>query len=71
MTLKHFNVTVRRFNPNGNGESEEFVLPVDSPDAEHAVSSTLANAISWTTKTSGTSLEPIAFQAVAITERES
>lgn len=69
MELKHFNVTIRAFDPTGNGKSQEYVLPVDSPDAEHAASSTLANAISWTTKTSGSNALPIAFQCIAIVER--
>ncbi len=71
MQLKKYNVTIRRFNPTDDGSVEEFVLPVDSPDAEHAASSTLANAISWTTKTAGGSLLPVAFQAIAVVERES
>ena len=69
MQLKKFNVTIRRFNPNDPGSAEEFVLPVDSPDAEHAASSTLANAISWSTKIAGNTPLPLAFQCVAIAER--
>ncbi len=69
MQLKKFNVTIRRFDPTNTGSGEEFVLPVDSPDAEHAASSTLANAISWSTKTDGKTALPVAFQCVGITER--
>ena len=69
MQLKKFNVTIRRFNPTAPGSEEEFILPVDSPDAEHAASSTLANAISWSTKISGDSPLPVAFQCISIAER--
>ncbi len=69
MQLKKFNVTIRRFNPNDPGSAEDFILPVDSPDAEHAASSTLANAISWSTKISDSSPLPIAFQCIAVAER--
>ncbi len=52
MTLKPFNCTIRIFDPADGSTIEEHVLPVDSPDAEHAAASTLANAASFTTKTS-------------------
>ena len=45
--LKHYNVTIRRFDPaQGPQSGQDFVLPVDSPDEEHAIASTLANAAS-------------------------
>ncbi len=68
--LRKYNVTIRRFNPQlGLASGEDFILPVDSPDQEHAVSSTMANAVSFTTKTSGSSLLPVAFTCTAIAER--
>lgn len=70
-TLKKFNVTIRRFDPHrGLDSGESFVLPVDSIDAEHAISSTLANAVSWTTKAQGGNVLPVAFCCVAIEERK-
>lgn len=69
MEIKKFKVTVRRFDPTGSGEGEEFVLPVDSPDAEHAASSVLANLISWTPKTSGGTILPVAFRCIDVAER--
>ena len=69
-TLKRYIVTIRRFNPaQGPTSGEQFVLPVDSPDAEHAIASTLANAVSFTTKSSGGSPLPVAFLCTAIAER--
>ena len=72
-TLKNFNVTIRRFNPEqGPTSGEEFILPVDSPDEEHAIASTLANAASFSTKfdkTSGGSPLPLAFMCTAIATR--
>ena len=53
MDLKPFNCTIRIFNPMSGETLEEHVLPVDSPDAEHAAASTLANAASFTAKTEG------------------
>lgn len=69
MELKKFNVTIRVFDPIGKGKMQEYVLPVDSPDAEHAASSTLANAISWTTKIAGDAPLSVAFQCIAVAER--
>ena len=47
MQLKPFNVTVCIFEPAKGLESgQTYVLPVDSPDAEHACASTIANAAS-------------------------
>ena len=75
MQPKKFNVTVRRFDPTQGPQSgEEFILPVDCPDAEHAVSATLANLIAWTPKTEtppeGATLKPIAFLATKVEERK-
>ena len=70
MDLKEFNVTIRRFDPTfGPENGEEFVLPVDSPDEEHAVSATLSNAVAFTTKVKGSELLPIAFCCFGIEER--
>ena len=47
MQLKPFNVTVCIFEPAKGLESgQTYVLPVDSPDAEYACASTIANAAS-------------------------
>ena len=71
MQLKKFNVTVRRFDPKqGINNGESFVLPVDSPDEEHAVSAAMSNAVAFTTKVQGTSVLPIAFCCTAVSERE-
>ena len=68
--LRKFNVTVRRFDVHKGIESgEDFVLPVDSIDEDHAIASTLANAISWTVKAQGGAVLPVAFCCVAIEER--
>ncbi len=49
--LKKFNVTVRRFDPaKGLASGMDFVLPVDSPDEEHAVSAAMSNAVAFTPK---------------------
>ena len=70
MPLKPFNVTVKVFDPAAGLDSgETYVLPVDSPDAEHACASTLANAASWTPKTVGGEAKPIAFCAVKVEAR--
>lgn len=69
-TLKPFNVTIRVFEPDRGLESgTTYVLPVDSPDAEHACASTLANAASFTEKTEGGKVRPVAFCAVDVSER--
>ena len=68
--LKPFNVTIRVFDPRpGMDGGEDYVLPVDSPDAEHAAASTLANAASFTTKTDGTAVRLVAFSCTHIEER--
>ena len=69
--LKKYNVTIRRFDPKKGLESgENFMLPVDSPDEEHAISSTLANAVAFTKKSQGTELLSVAFCCVGIQERK-
>ena len=45
------------------------MLPVDSPDAEHAVASTTANAASFTKKTEGCKALPVAFTCVRVEPR--
>ena len=68
--LKKFNVTIRRFDPRKGMESgEDFVLPVDSPDEEHAISSTLANTVSWTVKSQNGAVLSVAFCCTGIQER--
>ena len=68
--LKPFNVTVRRFD-SGKGLSSvvDFVLPVDSPDAEHACASTIANASAFSKKVDGGKPLPLAFTCVKIEKR--
>ena len=52
--LKGFNVTVRRFDPaKGLAGSTDFMLPVDSPDEEHAASAAMSSAVSFTCKVKG------------------
>lgn len=68
--LKSYNVTVRRFDPaKGPASGDEFVLPVDSPDEEHAIASTIANAASWPGKVVNGRPLPVAFMAVRIARR--
>lgn len=68
--LKPYNVTIRRFDPaRGPASGEEFVLPVDSPDEEHAIASTIANAASFSRKADGGRVLPVAFMAVRVTRR--
>ena len=70
MELKKFNVIVKRFNPGeGQTSGETFVLPVDSPDEEHAVSAAMSNAIAFSTKVEGSSPLPVAFSCVGIEMR--
>lgn len=70
MDLKKFNVTVRCFNPElASDRGREFVLPVDSPDEEHAISAAMSNAVAFTTKRNGDKVLPIAFCCIAISER--
>ena len=69
--LSRFDVTVRRFDPAGPpGNGQLFVLPVNSPDAEHAIASTLANAAAFSRKTDDAGRPaPVAFMAVKIERR--
>ena len=64
--LKAFTCTIRVLDPGTGATIEEHRLPVNSPDAEHAAASTLANAASWTPKTDGAAVRPIAFSCTAI-----
>lgn len=68
--LTPFEVTIRVFDPaKGVDSGTTYVLPVDSPDAEHACASTLANAASFTPKTEGGTVRPVAFMALEVRER--
>jgi hypothetical protein len=67
--LKHYNVTIRRFDPARPASAQEFVLPVDSPDEEHAIASTIANAASWAGKVADGRPLPVAFMAVRVAPR--
>ncbi len=71
MDLLPFNCTIRVFDPVSGADLEEHVLPVDSPDAEHAAASTLANAASFTMKTEagGMAVKPVAFCCIKIEPR--
>ncbi len=65
--LKHYDVTIRRFDPTQGGSSgETFVLPVDSPDEEHAIASTIANAAAFSKKVQAGRPLPLAFMAVQV-----
>ena len=68
--LKNFHVTIRRFDPaRGLGSGTDFVLPVDSPDEEHAVSAAMSNAVAFTRKTEGSRVLSVAFACVAVAPR--
>lgn len=68
--LKQYNVTVQTFNPDAREEAEqEYVLPVDSPDEEHAISAAMSNAVAFTTKVEGSTIKPVAFRCVTVTAR--
>lgn len=70
MALKPFRCTIRVFDPGTGRTVAEHVLPVDSPDAEHAAASTLANAASFTAKTDGgMTVRPVAFCCTQIEAR--
>lgn len=70
MELKQFNVTVRRFDPTGGfADGKDVVLPVDSPDEEHAVSAAMSNAVAFTRKTEGSGVLPVAFACIAVAGR--
>ena len=69
MQLKSYNVTVRRFDATRPAdEGETFVLPVVSPDEEHAISATLSNCVAFTPKFQGGAVQPLAFMCVSIAE---
>ena len=71
MELKPYTVAVRVFDPaKGLDSGETYLLPVDSPDAEHACASTLANAASFTRKVEDGRAVPVAFCAVEVRERD-
>lgn len=68
--LKPFNVTIRVFDPTkGIASGQDYVLPVDSPDAEHAIASTTANAASFTKKADGGKALPVAFTCIKVEAR--
>ena len=68
--LKPFNVTIRVFDPTkGLDAGQDYVLPVDSLDADHAVASTTANAASFTKKIEGGKVLPIAFTCIKVESR--
>ena len=70
MGRKRFTVTVRVFDPNkGPASGHDYVLPVDSPDAEHAASSTMANAVSFTIKVENGKALPVAFVCMKVEPR--
>lgn len=68
--LKPFLVTIRVFDPSrGMENGQDYVLPVNSPDAEHAVASTTANAASFTKKVEGGRALPVAFTCIRVEAR--
>ena len=68
--LKRFDVTVRRFDPaRGLSSGTDFVLPVDSPDEEHAASAAMSNAVAFTRKWQGGQVRSGAFACVAVCPR--
>ncbi len=67
--LRPFACTIRVFDPATGETIAEHVLPVDSPDAEHAAASTLANAASFTPKTDGSLVRSVAFSCIAVEPR--
>ena len=70
MDLKPFTCTIRVFDLESGRTIAEHDLPVESPDAEHAAASTLANAASFTPKTDGgMTVKPVAFACIGIAAR--
>lgn len=68
--LRRFTCTIRVFDPTDGTVIAEHALPVDSPDAEHAVAATLSNAASFTrTIEEGLVVRAVAFACVAVEER--
>ncbi len=53
----------------GVGHGQDHVLPINSPDDEHAIASTTANAASIKTKTGGGRPLPVAFTCVKFEPR--
>ncbi|WP_419804536.1 hypothetical protein [Terriglobus sp.] len=71
MNLKQYNVTVRCFNPDERtSRGQIFILPVDSPDEEHAISAAMSNCIVFTTKSRLGVLIDIAFQCIDVSRRQ-
>lgn len=71
MDLQKFEVTVRCFDPRVGPESgADYVLPVDSPDAEHAISAAMSNAVAFTPKTDGDRTADVAFWATGVRRRD-
>ena len=68
-TLTPYACMIRVFDPVTGATIAEHVLPVDSPDAEHAAASTLANAASFTTKINGMDVRQVAFCCTAVAVR--
>ena len=68
--LRPYDVTIKVFDPTkGLDSGDTYVLPVDSPDAEHACASTLANAASFVPKTEAGQAKTVAFCAVEVKAR--
>ena len=67
--LKPFNATVQSGDPDTGRFIAEHVVPVDSPDAEHAAASIMSNAFSFTTKTRGGVRLPVASRVMKIKPR--
>ncbi|QQV79449.1 hypothetical protein H5J25_19825 (plasmid) [Sphingomonas aliaeris] len=67
--LKPFACTIRVFDPASGETVATYMLPVDSPDEEHAAASTLANAASFTPKTDGDVVRSVAFCCTAVEPR--
>ena len=68
--LRKFNVTVRRFDPAGRfDDGTDFVLPVDSPDEEHAVSAAMSNAVAFTRKVEAGAAVSVAFACMEVSGR--
>ena len=61
--------TIRIFDPTDGRTIEEHLLPVNSPDIEHAAASTLANAASFTRKLDGADVRPVAFACTRVERR--
>ncbi|MCC0805729.1 hypothetical protein FPV16_05730 [Methylobacterium sp. W2] len=63
-------MTIRVFDPTEGVQSgQDYVLPVDSPDIEHAFASTTANAASFTRKAESGKALPVAFTCLKVEAR--